>query len=59
MDSWFEAGGYCEEIYGMTMNTEENYFVCPECGEPVFEEDWIKHDEWDKCPICGFVFEEG
>jgi predicted RNA-binding Zn-ribbon protein involved in translation (DUF1610 family) len=56
MFSWLEAGTYCEETYGMTLNVEEGYFVCPECGEPIHEEDWKKHDEWEKCPICGFNF---
>ena len=34
MFDWLVAGTYCEEEYGMTLNTEEGYFVCPECGEP-------------------------
>ena len=59
MNTWHEAGTYCEEVYGMTMNINEGYFVCPECGEPILEEDWDEHDDWDICPICGFMFEEG
>lgn len=59
MFGWFEAGTYCEETYGMTMNAKEGYFVCPECGEPIFEEDWKDHDDWEVCPICGFGFLEG
>ena len=59
MNSWHEAGTYCEETYGMTMNTKEGYFVCCECGEPIFEDDWREHDDWDVCPICGFNFWEG
>jgi uncharacterized Zn finger protein (UPF0148 family) len=59
MGTWLEAGTYCEEVYGITMNTKEGYFVCPECGEPIFEEDWGKHDDWTVCPVCGGMFEEG
>ena len=59
MFGWLEAGTYCEEVYGMTMNTKEGYFICPECGEPIFEEDWDEHSDWSECPICGFMFEEG
>lgn len=59
MFTWLEAGAYCEETYGMTLDTNEGYFVCPECGEPIDEADWHEHDEWDVCPICGFNFLEG
>lgn len=57
MYTWLEAGTYCEETYGITLNTNEGFFVCPECGEPVWEIDWYDHD-WDECPICGFEFME-
>lgn len=59
MNSWHEAGTYCEETYGMRLDTKEGFFVCPECGEPIYEIDWHKHDDWDVCPICGFNFWEG
>lgn len=59
MNTWLEAGTYCEETYGMSLNTEEEYFVCAECGEPIFKDDWRKHDDWEVCPICGFNFLEG
>ena len=55
---WLVAATYCEEEYGMPLNTKEGYFVCPECSEPLFFEDWPKHD-WEICPICGSEFMEG
>ena len=55
MGTWLEAGTYCEEVFGMSLNTEEGYFVCPECGEPLYENDWKRH-WWETCPICGFEF---
>lgn len=54
---WLVAGTYCEDVYGMSLNTKEGYFVCPECGEPLFEADWERHN-WETCPICGFEFME-
>lgn len=57
MFDWLVAGTYCEEEYGMSLNAEEGYFICPECGEPLYEEDW-KHHNWETCPICGFEFME-
>jgi predicted RNA-binding Zn-ribbon protein involved in translation (DUF1610 family) len=38
---------------------DSKHFVCPECGEPILDEDWAEHDDWDVCPICGFNFWEG
>ena len=55
---WLVAGTYCEEVYGTTLDTKEGYFVCPECAEPLYFEDWPKHN-WETCPICGFEFMEG
>ena len=56
---WLEAGTYCEEEFGMRLDTKEGWIVCPECGEPILEEDWVDHDNWEECPICGFNFFEG
>ena len=58
MLTWLEAGTYCEETFGVTLMIKEGFFVCPECGEPIFEEDWRDHDDWETCPICGFEFFE-
>ena len=42
-----------EEIYGGFVNWEEAFYICPECGEPVYKCDW-NEDELTKflCPIC-------
>lgn len=53
---WYTAGVICEEIYGVELNTAEGYFVCPDCGEPLFYEDWERHC-WDSCPVCNFEWE--
>ena len=58
MFDWLVAGTYCEEEYGMYLNTEEGYFICPECAKPLYKENW-KHHNWETCPICGFEFMEG
>lgn len=55
---WLVAGTYCEDVYGVPLNTEEGYFICPECGELLFEDDWEWYS-WETCPICGFEFMEG
>lgn len=61
MFNWLVAGTYCEEEYGMSLNTKEGYFICPECAEcaePLLFEDLPNHN-WETCPICGFEFMEG
>ena len=55
MGTWLEAGVYCEETFGVDMNAKEGFFVCPECGELLFEDDFKEHC-WDTCPICDFEF---
>lgn len=40
-----ECGGF--------VNREEEFYICPECGEPVYAADWW-NDELEEfiCPIC-------
>ena len=59
MYTWFEAAVYCEETFGVEANMREGYFVCPECGELIYEEDWRLHPDWCLCPICNWDFMEG
>lgn len=52
---WNWAAKIVEEEFGGYVNWEEEYFICPECGEPVLADDW---DDTDFalatiCPICG------
>lgn len=58
MRTWLEAAVYCEETFGSYVNMSEGFFVCPECGEMIYEEDWDDHYNWDECPVCGVDFWE-
>lgn len=43
------------ETYGGYVDWEERFYICPECGEPVYECDWDTIDLLEAlCPICGF-----
>ena len=53
MKRWKDAAKYCRREYGVYVDNGEGFFVCPECGESIYAEDW------DKCPICEFNFKEG
>lgn len=56
MMTWRQAAQMCEEVYGIFVDWEEKFFICPECDEPIYMEDWESHD-WKTCPICEFELE--
>lgn len=57
---WESRAKYVELVFGAYVNWEERFYVCPECGEPVFECDWDVNDLCDAiCPICGFDDKDG
>ena len=59
MLTWLEAAVMCEETYGAHVDMKEGFFICPECGEPLYDIDFPSY-YWDECPVCGFeFFEEG
>lgn len=55
MKTWLETAKYCEETYGSYVDWHEQYFICPECEEPIYESDWEEY-EFSSCPICNFDF---
>lgn len=59
MKRWKDAAKYCRREYGVQVDNGEEFFICPDCFEPILKEDWEDHDNWDECPICGFNFKEG
>ena len=57
---WESNAKYVEKVYGSFVDWEERFYLCPECGEPVYECDWDVNVLCDElCPICGFAEEEG
>jgi predicted RNA-binding Zn-ribbon protein involved in translation (DUF1610 family) len=59
MYTWLTAAVYCEETFGVQVDMAEGFFVCPECGELIYECDWDAYSDWDCCPICEWNFMEG
>lgn len=53
MSFWEKIARYCAEEYGTHIDWVDKFFICPECGELIYECDW-EDDELDTCPICGF-----
>lgn len=54
-----EVALYCEETFGVEINLEEEYFNCPECGEPIYYIDWYNLKDYWHCPICGIDYNTG
>jgi len=52
---WEKIARYCEDEYGIFVDWEERFFICPECGEPIYECDWSA-DELHACPVCEFCW---
>ena len=60
MKMWESRAKYVERVFGSYVDWEERFYLCPECGEPVYECDWDENALCDEiCPICGFDDEEG
>lgn len=56
---WEDNARYIERIYGAYVDWEERFYICPVCGEFVYECDWNETELNDfLCPICEFTKEE-
>ena len=61
MAAWNNVARKVQEATHTVVDWEEEYFTCPECGEPVYKLDWQEEDYfmghyyvntiW--CPDCG------
>lgn len=57
MKAWYIMAQKCDEDYGTQVDYEEGFFVCPECGEPIYECEWDEHEMRNEvgmcvCPVC-------
>lgn len=51
--NWELNATAAKEVYGCYVDYEERFYICPYCGEPVYEEDWAEESlEEFMCPIC-------
>ena len=58
MSKWEKVAKYIEKTFGTQVDWFERFFVCPECGEPIYECDWAG-DTFEVCPVCEFDWYEG
>ena len=53
INRWEENAKCVENVYGSYANWDDRFYICPECGEAVYEVDWDNDDlENFMCPIC-------
>lgn len=50
--NFWDLARYCRDTYGSYYDTREHFFICSECQEPLYYEDWTDYDNWPVCPIC-------
>lgn len=60
MPNWSNVANSVSNDYGTFVDFKERFFICPECGEPIYENDWNDSDFEDGtiCPICDFNEDE-
>lgn len=52
-NAWELNANTAKEVYGCHVDYVERFYICPCCGEPVYEEDWSDESlEEFMCPIC-------
>lgn len=53
---WKINAKWVNTFYKSEVNYDEGFYLCPECGEPVYNDDWSEQDFKDfVCPICEFT----
>lgn len=52
-DSWVDNAFWLDGENISFVNWEEEFYLCPECGEPIYRHDWTKAELRNfVCPIC-------
>ena len=59
---WEQMAHLVEVNYGCQVDWEERFFICPDCGEPIYECDWADSDlvsttDTFICPICDGIID--
>lgn len=53
MTQWERNAIEARDTYGAHVDWEERFYECPECGEPIYEDDWSERELREfLCPIC-------
>lgn len=56
---WERNARIVEYVFGGYVDREEKFYICPECGDAIYECDWDEEDFIKfLCPVCEFNGEE-
>ncbi len=62
--NWTRCMHSAKDVFGTEVNRQEGFFICPDCGEPIYESDWTEMDFNPGggfytgtlvCPVCDTV----
>ena len=64
--AWERIARYVSEEYSVLVDWNEEMFICPECGEPIYKCDWQEDDYFlghkfnnaAYCPVCEEIIME-
>lgn len=56
--SWSYIASTVETVFGSYVDWDEEFFECPECGEPIYKYDYPYIDLGMICPVCEFTYDE-
>lgn len=48
---WKENADYVRDCGGY-VNYDERYYICLECGEPIYDGEWTLSELMFICPVC-------
>lgn len=59
--TWESMAKAVEEVYGVYVDWDEKFFICPECDEPIYAEDYnhfiVDMNGDYHCPVCEEVLD--
>ena len=63
MSVWEKVARFCQEVYGSHIDWEERFYICGECGEPIYECDYGEYGDYYSedgegpiCPVCEYFY---
>lgn len=65
MTIWEFTARQCAELYGSFIDWDERFYVCPECFNRIYEDQYDRNCDYSMgkggpcCPNCGAIVQKG